>query len=162
MRATAEQCPKPRRDQLARNTQETPTRLTANTPGNNIQPGRTSWSTDMPTRMEKVAEDVALAAIRNASTAAAVLLPAEKLQESFRAAWPTGESRTPINDAMNAVRQRNDRRRPSAGQGDLEGPDGRRLEQGSHRNRHRVLSRPPGKVSSKDNPWKAWKFSRTP
>ena len=56
----------------------------------------------MPTRMEKVAEDVALAAIRNASTAAAVLLPAEKLQESFRAAWPTGESRTPINDAMNA------------------------------------------------------------
>ena len=56
----------------------------------------------MTTRMEKVAEDVALAAIRNASTAAAPLLQPEKLQESFRAAWPTGESRTPINDAMNA------------------------------------------------------------
>ena len=56
----------------------------------------------MTTRMEKVAEDVAMAAIRNASTAVAVLLPAEKLQDGFRAAWPTGESRTPINDAMNA------------------------------------------------------------
>ena len=58
----------------------------------------------MTTRMEKVAEDVAMAAIRNASTAAAPpLLPAEKLQESFREAWPTGDSRTPINDAMTAV-----------------------------------------------------------
>ena len=40
----------------------------------------------MPTRMEKVAEDVALAAIRNASTAAVPhALQPEKLQESFRA-----------------------------------------------------------------------------
>ena len=39
----------------------------------------------MTTRMEKVAEDVALAAIRNASTAAVPPLQPEKLQESFRA-----------------------------------------------------------------------------
>ena len=57
----------------------------------------------MTTRMEKVAEDVALAVLPKASTAAAPSLQPEKLQESFRATWPTGDSRLPINDAMNAV-----------------------------------------------------------
>ena len=58
----------------------------------------------MPTRMEKVAEDVALAAIRNAST-----LPRRRSSQlrNYKKAsaqhGPTGESRTPINDAMNAV-----------------------------------------------------------
>ncbi len=57
----------------------------------------------MTTRMEKVAEDIALAALRKASTEAEPPLQPEKLQEGFRATWPAVDSRLPMNDAMSAV-----------------------------------------------------------
>ncbi len=57
----------------------------------------------MTTRMEKVAEDIALAALRKASTAAEPPLQPDKLQEGFRARWPVLDSRLPMNDAMTAL-----------------------------------------------------------
>ena len=57
----------------------------------------------MTTRMETVAEDVALTALRKASAAAEPPLQPEKLQEGFRARWPAGDSRLPMNDAMSAA-----------------------------------------------------------
>ena len=57
----------------------------------------------MTTRMEEVAEDIALAALRKASTEAEPPLQPEKLQEGFRATWPAVDSRLPMNDAMTAV-----------------------------------------------------------
>ena len=58
---------------------------------------------DMTTRMEKVAENIALAALRKASALAGLPTQPEKLHERFRATWPTGDSRLPLNDAMSAA-----------------------------------------------------------
>ena len=57
----------------------------------------------MTTRMETVAQDIALAALRRAGAAAEPPLQPEKLQEGFRARWPVEDSRLPMNDAMNAI-----------------------------------------------------------
>ena len=57
----------------------------------------------MTTRMETVAQDIALAALRRAGAAAEPPLQPEKLQEGFRARWPVEDSRLPMNDAMSAV-----------------------------------------------------------
>ena len=57
----------------------------------------------MTTRMEKVAEDIGLAALRKASALAGLPAQPEKLHESFRAMWPTVDSRLPMNDAMSAA-----------------------------------------------------------
>ena len=57
----------------------------------------------MNTRMEKVAEDVALTALRSAGTASDPPLEPETLKEAFRARWPTQDSQRPMNDAMGAA-----------------------------------------------------------
>ena len=62
-------------------------------------------STDMTTRMERVVEDVALAVLRKASTAAEPPLQQEKLKKGFQAKWLTTGSLLPMNDAMNAATQ---------------------------------------------------------
>ena len=59
----------------------------------------------MTTRMEKVAEDIALAALRNAGSSANPPLHPETLAKAFQAGWPVPDSRTPMNDAMSAVAQ---------------------------------------------------------
>ena len=59
----------------------------------------------MNTRMEKVAEDVALTALRSAGTASDPPLEPETLKEAFRARWPTQDSQRPMNDAMGAAAQ---------------------------------------------------------
>ncbi len=51
----------------------------------------------MNTRMERVAEDVALAVLRKVSTAAG---PLPQLEKNFRTGWPVQGSRFPMNDAM--------------------------------------------------------------
>ena len=57
----------------------------------------------MTTRMERVAEDVALAALQKASTLAEPPLQPEKLHERFRTTWAAGNGRLPLNDAMSAA-----------------------------------------------------------
>ena len=57
----------------------------------------------MTTRMERVAEDIALATLRKASTLAEQPLHPEKLQEGFNAKWPAQDSRLPMNEAMSAA-----------------------------------------------------------
>ena len=57
----------------------------------------------MTTRMERVAEDIALATLRKACTLAEPALQPEKLHEQFRTMWPAGGSLLPMNDAMSAV-----------------------------------------------------------
>ena len=57
----------------------------------------------MTTRMERVAEDVALAALQKASTLGEPPLQPEKLHERLRATWPAGDGRLPMNDAMSAA-----------------------------------------------------------
>ena len=57
----------------------------------------------MKTRMEKVAEDVAIAALRKVAPAAQPPLQADKLKEAFQARWPVPDSRRPMNDAMGAA-----------------------------------------------------------
>ena len=59
----------------------------------------------MNTRMEKVAEDVALAALRKVASAAKPPLQAEKLNQAFQAGWPGPDSRRPMNDATGAAAQ---------------------------------------------------------
>ena len=59
----------------------------------------------MNTRMEKVAEDVALKALRSAGTASDPSLDPEALREAFRARWPTQDSQRPMNDAIAAAAQ---------------------------------------------------------
>ena len=59
----------------------------------------------MNTRMEKVAEDVALTALRSAGTASDPPLEPETLKEAFRARSPTQDSQRPMNDAMDAAAQ---------------------------------------------------------
>ena len=57
----------------------------------------------MNTRMEKVTEDIALATLRKLDQAARPSLQPETLKQAFQAIWPTPDSTTPMNDAMNAV-----------------------------------------------------------
>ena len=57
----------------------------------------------MTTRMERVAEDIALATLRKACALAEPALQPEKLHEQFRTMWPAGGSRLPMNDAMGAA-----------------------------------------------------------
>ena len=57
----------------------------------------------MNTRMETVTEDVALAVLRKLAVAANPPLQPEILKEAFQARWPTPDSTTPMNDAMNAA-----------------------------------------------------------
>ena len=59
----------------------------------------------MNSRMEKVAQDVALAALRSASTASDLPLDYDALKEVFQARWPTKDSQRPMKDAMNASAQ---------------------------------------------------------
>ena len=59
----------------------------------------------MKTRMEKVAEDIALTALRKVASAAHTLLQLEKLKEDFQARWPAPASGSPMNDAMSAAAQ---------------------------------------------------------
>ena len=55
--------------------------------------------------MEKVAEDIALTALRKVASAAQTPLQLEKLKEDFQSRWPAPASRSPMNDAMNAAAQ---------------------------------------------------------
>jgi hypothetical protein len=59
----------------------------------------------MTTRMEKIAEDVALAVLRDTGPSANPPLQPEILAQAFQAGWPTPESRSPMNDAMTAAAQ---------------------------------------------------------
>ena len=59
----------------------------------------------MTTRMEKIAEDIALAALWNTGSSANPPLHPETLAQAFQAGWPVPDSRTPISDAMSAAAQ---------------------------------------------------------
>ena len=59
----------------------------------------------MTTRMEKVAEDVALTVLQKTGSAADPPFQPETLKEAFQARWPTPDSRQPMNDAMSAAAQ---------------------------------------------------------
>ena len=57
----------------------------------------------MKTRMEKVAEDITLRALKRACSMAQPSSRAETLQEAFQAEWPTPDSTHPMNDAIGAA-----------------------------------------------------------
>ena len=57
----------------------------------------------MTTRMEKVNEDIALAALRKVGSAAKPALRLEASREAFQAAWSTPDSTRPMNDAINTA-----------------------------------------------------------
>ena len=59
----------------------------------------------MTTRMEKVAEDIALTVLRNTGSSANPPLHPETLAQAFQAGWPIPDSRTPMSDAMSAAAQ---------------------------------------------------------
>ena len=59
----------------------------------------------MNTRMEKVAEDIALAALRKVGSLTQPPLQPKKLKEAFHAGWPPPDSTRPMNDAMTAAAQ---------------------------------------------------------
>ena len=59
----------------------------------------------MNTRMEKVAQDVALTALRTVSHVAQPTPQLEKIKEDFQARWPVPDSNRPMNDAISAVAQ---------------------------------------------------------
>ena len=59
----------------------------------------------MKTRMEKAAQDVALAALRIVSHVAQPTPQLEKIKEDFQARWPVPDSSRPMNDAISAVAQ---------------------------------------------------------
>ena len=59
----------------------------------------------MTSRMEKVAEDIALAALQKATPTGEQPLKLETLKEAFQAGWPVPDSTIPINDAMSAAAQ---------------------------------------------------------
>ncbi len=59
----------------------------------------------MNTRMEKVAQDVALTALRIVTHVAQPTPQLEKIKEDFQARWPVPDSNRPMNDAINAVAQ---------------------------------------------------------
>ena len=54
----------------------------------------------MKTRMEKVAEDITLSALKRVCSMAQPPSRAETLQEAFQAEWPTPDSTHPMNDAI--------------------------------------------------------------
>lgn len=57
----------------------------------------------MTTRMENVAEDVALTALRKATRESEFPLDPEKLKETLRASWPSKGSQQPMNHALKAA-----------------------------------------------------------
>ena len=57
----------------------------------------------MKTRMEKVAKDITLSALKRACSMAQPPSRAETLQEAFQAEWPTPDSTHPMNDAIAAA-----------------------------------------------------------
>lgn len=57
----------------------------------------------MTTRMENVAEDVALTALRKATRESEFPLDPEKLKETLRASWPAKGSQQPMNHALKAA-----------------------------------------------------------
>ena len=59
----------------------------------------------MNTRMEKVAQDVALTALRIVTHVAQPTPQLEKIKEDFQARWPVPDSNRPMNDAISAVAQ---------------------------------------------------------
>ena len=59
----------------------------------------------MNTRMETVAQDVALTVLRIVSHVAQPTPEMEKIKEDFQAIWPVPESNRPMNDAISAVAQ---------------------------------------------------------
>ena len=59
----------------------------------------------MNTRMEKVAQDVALAVLRSVGAKSDPPLKPEALREAFRARWPVRDSQRPMNDAIAAAAQ---------------------------------------------------------
>ena len=58
----------------------------------------------MPTRMESVTEEIALAVLQNVRYAVEPSLSMEKLKKNFYARWPAEGSRFPVNDALRAAR----------------------------------------------------------
>ena len=59
----------------------------------------------MNTRMEKVAQDVALTALRIVTHVAQPTPQLERIKEDFQARWPVPDNNRPMNDAMTAVVQ---------------------------------------------------------
>ncbi len=59
----------------------------------------------MPTRMERVAEDVALTALGKAGHEAQTALHLEASTGAFQALWPIPDSTRPMNDAINTAAQ---------------------------------------------------------
>ena len=59
----------------------------------------------MNTRMEKVAQDVALTALRIVTHVAQPIPQLERIKEDFQARWPVPDSNRPMNDAISAVAQ---------------------------------------------------------
>ena len=59
----------------------------------------------MTTRMEKVAEDVALTALGKAGYEAPTALHLEASKGAFQALWPIPDSTRPMNDAINSAAQ---------------------------------------------------------
>ena len=59
----------------------------------------------MNTRMQMVAEQVALTALQSASTASDPPIEPDALIEAFQARWPTQDGERPMNDAMSAAAQ---------------------------------------------------------
>ena len=57
----------------------------------------------MNSRMEKIAEEIALTVLRNLGTREGLTVPAETLERDFCDHWPSDGSRYPINDAIDAV-----------------------------------------------------------
>lgn len=54
----------------------------------------------MTTRMEKVAEDVALTALVKGTSGAQTARQQEALKAEFRSLWPTQDSTLPLTDAL--------------------------------------------------------------
>ena len=59
----------------------------------------------MSTRMERVAQDVALKALRSAAATSDPPLDPEQLTEAFQARWPARDSQSPMNNAITAAAQ---------------------------------------------------------
>ena len=57
----------------------------------------------MTTRMEKVAEDVALTALQKATRESQSHLDPQELKTTFQASWPPEGSQQPMNDALKAI-----------------------------------------------------------
>ena len=72
----------------------------------------------MTTRMEKVAEDVALTALQRAARASESPLDPDKLKETLKASWPPEGSQQPMNHALKVAAEAAGRERDTAIQGD--------------------------------------------